>query len=183
MLPPNLRDYHLEIRCPRCGGRARWEEPFQFVRRHDVPEEEWDRLVAWGQRWVREKFPSLVRWKPLGRGHGWRHATLGVFRCGACHAVALHRLRWPADAFFQWRVRGMLLFAWDEAHARVLLHYVGATLRDPDRYGERYRKSLQRLPAEVIGGHARGRVVARIAETLRANGIPPEPPRPAPRDR
>ena len=176
MLPPNVRDYHLEIRCPRCGGRARWEEPFQFVRRHDVPEAEWDRLVAWGQQWVRETFPSVIRWTSPARGRGYRHYAQGVARCRACHAVVLHRLRWPGDAFFQWRVRGITLYAWHEEHARVLLHYVAASLRDPRRYGEGYRKSLQRLPAQAIGGHARRRLAGQIADTLRAQGIPLDPP-------
>ena len=176
MLPPDLRDYRLEIRCPRCGGRAVWEEPFAFVHPRDIAADERERLAPWGGRLVREKFPSVVRWMPPGKGQGWLHHHRGVARCGACHAVVLHELRWPEDAYFQWSVRGVTLYAWHEEHARVLLDYIGSTLRDPNRYGEGYRKGLQRLPAEVLDGHVRERVAAQIAETLRANGIPIAPP-------
>lgn len=176
MLPPDVRDYHLEIRCPRCEGRARWEEPFALLDPATAADGERDRLVPWGGWLIREKFPSVARWTAPARGQGYRHHAQGVSRCRACHAVVLHRLRWPGDAYFQWRVRGITLYAWHEEHARVLLHYAGASLRDPGRYGEGYRKSLQRLPAQAIDGHARHRLAGLIADTLRAHGIPPDPP-------
>jgi hypothetical protein len=146
MLPPDPRD-PLEIRCPRCGGRATWEEPFAFVAPRDVAPEERERLVRWGNRLVREKFPSVIRWTKPERGQGHAYRQRGVVRCHACHAVVLHRLDWPEDALFRWSVRGVTLYAWDEEHARVLLDYIGATLRDPNRYGERYRKGCSGSPA------------------------------------
>lgn len=179
VLPPNLRDYHLEVRCPRCGGRARWEEPFELVPNGELRDGEAEGMPAWGPWRVREKFPSGVRWTPPPRGHGYVHACEGVLRCGTCHAVAPHRLSWPSDAFFQWYVRGVTLYAWHADHARVLLHYIGSALRDPGGYGSVYRKGLQRLPAAVLDGHARARTASRIADTLRAHGIPLHPPAPS----
>lgn len=177
MLPTNVHDYHLEIRCPRCGGRARWDEPFSFHNPKRVPAEERGRMVPWGGWLVREKFPSVIRWRrPLPGEGGYRYHGLGVVRCRACHAVRLHCLRWPQDALFQWSVRGVTLYAWNQEHARVLLHYIGSTLRDPNRYGSGYRKSLQRLPARVLSGHARERLAAQIAQTLRAHRLPLDPP-------
>ena len=175
MLPPDPRD-PLEIRCPRCGGRAMWEEPFAFVAPKDVGPEERERLVRWGNRLVREKFPSVIRWTRPERGQGHAYRQRGVVRCHACHAVMLHRLDWPEDALFRWSVRGVTLYAWDVEHARVLLDYIGSTLRDPNRYGERYRKGLQRLPREVMDGHARVGLAEQIAASLRAHGIPLDPP-------
>jgi hypothetical protein len=179
MLPPNPHD-SLEVRCPRCGGRAVWEEPFAFVDPRRVTEEERERLIPWSGYLVREKFPSVIRWTAPRRGQGHPYHQRGVVRCRACHAVVLHRLDWPEDALFRWGVRGVTLYAWDEEHARVLLHYVGSLLRDPNRYGERYRKGLQRLPTEVMDGHARAGLAAQIAASLRAHGISLDPPpRPA----
>ena len=176
MLPPDPNDDRVEIRCPRCGGRAMWEEPFAFSSRRKGAAEELERLVPWGGWLVREKFPSLIRWKAPARGQGYFYHQQGVVRCRACHLVSLHRLCWPEDAFFRWNVRGARLYALDEEHARVLLDYIGSRLRDPNRYGEWYRKGLQRLPGEVMDGHARERVAGQIAETLRAHGIPLGPP-------
>lgn len=176
MLPLLFHDEYLEIRCPRCGGRARWEEPFAFRDPKRVSVEERERMVPWGGWLVREKFPSMIRWRSPARGGGYRYNDRGVARCHACHAVLLHRLRWREDALFRWSVGGVTLYAWHEEHARVLLHYVGATLRDPFRYGGRYRMGLQRLPARVLKGHARERLAAQIAATLRAYGLPLHPP-------
>ncbi len=176
MLLSTFYDAQLEIRCPRCGGRALWEEPFAFRSAKKVPEEERARMVRWGGWLVLEKFPSVIRWTPPRRGEGYWHHGLGVVRCWTCYAVVLHCLRWPEDALFQWRVRGVTLYAWNAEHARVLLHYIGATLRDPTLYGERYRKGLQRLPTGVMKGHARERLAGQIAATLRAHGLPLGPP-------
>jgi hypothetical protein len=176
MLPPDIRDYYLDIRCPRCGGHARWEEPFAFLYRKHVTDEELPRLVPWGGWLIREKFPSVVRW--TAPRHGYPHYTAGVSRCHACHAVVSHRLQWLEDAYWRWRVRGRTLYAWNEEHARVLLDYIHARLRDPHRYGTRYRKHLQRLPAALLDARVRDRLAGQIAETLRAHGVPLDPPPP-----
>jgi hypothetical protein len=175
MLSPIPFDY-FEIRCPRCGGRAVWEEPFILVYPGEIPPEEREGLIPWGTRLVYEKFPSVIRWTPPPRGEGYQHHQRGVVRCMACHAVMVRRLEWPKDALFQWSVRGVTLYARDDEHARVLLHYIGSTLRDPNRYGEYYRYGLQRLPREVLDGHARERLSKQIAASLRAHGIPLDPP-------
>ena len=178
MLPPTLRDYHLDIRCPRCGERARWEEPFEIRGARDEVDasRQGASTIQWGGWRVREKFPSLVPWRPPRRGEGWRHYADGVVRCGACHLVARHRLRWPEDAFFRWNVRGTPLWAWHAEHARVLHDYVAARVRDPFQYPQPYPRSLQRLPADVLAGRSRERVSKQIAATLAENGIPLHPP-------
>jgi hypothetical protein len=180
MLPTNLRDYHLDIRCPRCDGRARWEEPFEVMdpARGRVPlGENADGFIRWGGWRIREKFPSLLRWKEPRRGQGWQHYAQGVVRCSACHLAALHRLRWPADAFFRWSVRGTPLWAWHAEHAAVLRDYVGAKVRDPFRYPQPYPRALMRLPAAVLAGRSRERVAGQIGATLAALGLSLDPPR------
>lgn len=176
----------LDVRCPRCGSRATFDEPFEFLAARgteDGGEAGWRR---WGGWWVREKYPSVLRWRPPRGSHqflatgstghtgGHRLRHRGVVRCGHCHHVAEHLLRWPADAWFQWDVRGTRLWAWDAAHARALLHYVEGLRRDPGRHSE-HRRSLERLPAAVLAARNRALVAKRIRALL-----PDEPDPPAP---
>lgn len=171
-------DAPLEIRCPRCGGPARWEEPFAFVssaRRPALSAEEAAGLKPWSGWRVRERFPSLVAWRAPRGGAAYQLYRDGVVLCDACHHVGRHRLRWPADALFRWSLRGETLWAHNREHARVLLHYIGGALRDPSRY-PRYARGLRRLPATVIAARNRERITRLIAGTLRELGIPAEAP-------
>jgi hypothetical protein len=170
----------VEIRCPRCGGRGAFDEPFQFVSARKA-----QGLAETGHRWggwyVREKYPSVISWTPPSGSHqylstgparssgGYRLRHRGVVRCRECHLVAVHVLRWPGDAYFQWNVRGALLWAWDVNHARVLLHYIESSLRDPARYPA-YRRSLQELPASILAARSRGIVARKIRGTLQGAG-------------
>jgi hypothetical protein len=95
--------------------------------------------------------------------------------------VAAHRLRWPADAYFRWAVRGVPVWAWHEEHARVMHHYIAARVREPFRYPAPYPRALQRLPATVLAGRNRERLAGQMGATLTALGIPLEPPLRAPR--
>ena len=181
MLPP---ERSVEIRCPRCGGRAAFDEPFHIVparKARDLA----DVGTTWGGWLVREKYPSVIRWKaPRGSDHslstgppgpcgGYRLWHRGVVRCRECHLVAVHVLRWPGDAFFQWNVRGTRLWAWDVNHARVLLHYVESRLRDPARYPP-YRSSLRELPQTILAARSRDVVARKIRGTLHDIGESPE---------
>ena len=170
----------LEVRCPRCGGRATFEEPFEFLLARQVDAGQAEGMHRWGGWLVREKFPSVVRWKaPRGSEQyltggcpgGYRLRHRGVVRCRACHFVGVHVLRWPADAFFHWNVRGTPLWAWDVEHARVLLEYIGSLQRDPFRHGA-YRRSLQKLPAAILAARSRETVSRKIRETLWTIGEP-----------
>jgi hypothetical protein len=180
---PFLRSV-LDVRCPRCGGRATFDEPFEFLSARKVDAAGAEGLHRWGGWLVREKYPSVLRWRaPRGSdqflttgrrdsgGHRLRHR--GVVRCGACHRVAVHVLRWPADAWFQWDVRGTRLWAVDAKHAQVLLHYVESLRREPGRYPG-YRASLQKLPAAVLAARNRTRIARKIRDALTAAGEDPD---------
>ncbi|HEU4457187.1 MAG TPA: hypothetical protein VFR81_29225 [Longimicrobium sp.] len=200
--PPDARRHHfavlptsvpLDVRCPRCEGRATFEEPFEFISGKAAREMDPDDprpVHRWGGWMVREKFPSVARWKaPRGSGAslwwggcpretgGYRLLHRGVVRCSACHFVGLHVLRWPADAFFAWSIRGTRLWAWSAEHARVLLHYVGALQRDPGRFPG-YRKSLEKLPAAILAARSRATVTRKIRESLERAGESTDPPAP-----
>jgi len=183
----------LTVRCPRCGGRAGFDEPFDFLTGKSAKSLDPDDprpVHRWDGWLVREKYPSVAPWRaPRGAGRtlywggcpdgagGYRMRHRGVVRCSACHFVGLHVLRWPADAFFQWPIRGTLLWAWDPEHARVLLHYVGALQRDPWRYPG-YRKDLQKMPATILAARNRDLVTRKIRESLERAGESTEAPRP-----
>lgn len=175
----------IEVRCPRCGARAGFDEPFEFLAAKGAQAADGAALHRWGGWLVREKHPTLFPWRPprSGRQHLWRGARPerdpggyrlrhhGVVRCPACHLVAKHRLAWPADAFFRWGVRGQTLWALNEEHARVLLHYVESLLRDPRRYGGGYARALERLPAVFLAARSRALVAGRIRAALADAGI------------
>lgn len=171
----------LDVRCLRCGGRAAFDEPFEFVSARKAAPADAGGLHRWGGWYVREKYPSVLPWRAprgssqhlstgrVGDSGGVRLRHRGVVRCRECHLVAVHVLRWPADAYFQWDVRGTRLWATDARHAQVLLHYVESLLRDPWRYPG-YRRSLQKLPATVLAARNRTRVARGIRDALRAAG-------------
>jgi hypothetical protein len=88
-----------------------------------------------------------------------------VIRCTDCHLVGLHDLEWPADAFYQWHVHGVPLWAWSEEHARVLMDYIASGDRNPDKYPY-YAGLLRKLPAAVTVAKARDDVVHHIRRSL-----------------
>lgn len=165
----------LEVRCPRCGGHATFDEPFEFLSERKTPMADGEGLARWGGYYVREKYPSVLRWKaPRGsdqylstapQGGGYRLRHVGVVRCGACHHVGAHLLRWPDDAWFRWDVRGTRLWAWDEPHARVLLAYVESLRREPARHPG-YQRSLRKLPAVILAARNRALVAKKIRTLL-----------------
>jgi hypothetical protein len=90
---------------------------------------------------------------------------IGVVHCPRCHLAASHHLNWPQDAFFQWIIRGHLLWAWSEEHARVLLAFLGGNDRDATKY-PLYTQSLLNLPKQLITRKVRPLIVTRITQTL-----------------
>jgi hypothetical protein len=169
----------FDVRCPQCGGHAVFDEPFLFYARRDqVPESEHRPFHQWGGWFVIEKYPSLMPWiaprgsgqslaftKPReGSGYYAMHHR-GVIRCGACHQANVHELKWPDDAFYQWEIRGEILWAWSTEHARVLLAYIGGQQRDPAKFPA-YSRQLRRLPKKFLSAKMRELIVKRISSVL-----------------
>jgi predicted RNA-binding Zn-ribbon protein involved in translation (DUF1610 family) len=137
----------VAVRCPHCGQQAAFESG------------------------VARKY--LLNLVPVALERHLEARRQGTVRCPACGLDAAHRLTWPDDAFFQWRIRNSTLWAWSADHARVLLAYIGSLQRDPDQFPG-YEVSLRQLPKAALAAHARDRVIKLIARTL-AEEHPPAP--------
>jgi endogenous inhibitor of DNA gyrase (YacG/DUF329 family) len=135
----------VAVRCPQCGHQAQFQSAI-----------------------ARRPLLSLV---PVAQERHIEARRQGTVRCPACGLDAAHRLTWPDDAFFQWRIRNSTLWAWSAAHARVLLAYLGSLQRDPAQFPG-YEVSLAQLPKAAISAHARERVVTLIAHTLAEEHAP-----------
>lgn len=128
----------LEIICPRCAAHAVFREPYAFHSGDGA-----ETVHRWGNWHVVERYPELLPWRaPAGSnnqyltygesdGDGYALFKEGVVECKACAASFVHALAWPTDAWWQWSIRGQMLWAWDRAHAEQILTYVRAADRPP----------------------------------------------------
>lgn len=160
----------LEVRCPRCAGQALFVEPYRFASAPPV-----DRPSRrWGSWHVVELYPDLLPWQaPKGsteqyltsdpddaRGYPLLHR--GVVDCRSCKAPFVHVLAWPEDAWWQWSIRGQVLWARDRAHAEEVLAYVRATDRPPRPTSG----PLGSIPSRFLSAKVRGTVVRAIERSL-----------------
>ncbi|WP_372018049.1 hypothetical protein [Pseudoxanthomonas sp. 10H] len=168
-----IRD-RLDARCPRCGGRALFVEPYVFSAK-PVAEAG---IRRWGGWHIRERYPALLPWQaPKGSTHtfltdgpsdgqGYRLLHRGVVECARCGPPFVHTLAWPDDAWWQWSIRGRLLWAWDREHALQILAYVRASDRPPRSTSG----PLGSIPSDFLTAKARPAVVKAIERSLGAAG-------------
>ena len=169
-----LRD-SIDIRCPNCASLANFKEPFEFLASNAQVEDD-ARVNQWGGWIVRERFPTQFPWKPPSsdrqfvRGGGTASTggypllTLGLVQCSSCHANSKYRLQWPDDAFWQWRIRGEVLWAWNRTHAEGILAYISASQRPSQRgYDVRY------IPSHFLSAKVRSVVVKLMEQSLAAS--------------
>ncbi|OGT44606.1 MAG: hypothetical protein A3E82_04715 [Gammaproteobacteria bacterium RIFCSPHIGHO2_12_FULL_38_11] len=63
--------------------------------------------------------------QPTSRWTGNESIDNGTAICDHCLLRKKHFLRWPTDAFFQWKIRhGKVLWAWNREHAVELRDYI-----------------------------------------------------------
>ncbi len=164
-----------EIYCPRCKGLARFEQPYEFIGgptpKANSPLWKLPRHGGVGGWFVREKFPSLIPWK--GSEEYVRHAgflpgdpLLGVVLCSKCGDARIHELRWPQDAFWQWEVRGGILWAYSKEYALVLRDFISRTHRDPVDFGVEYQGFLRTVPSVFLRASLREKIVKKIDDSL-----------------
>jgi hypothetical protein len=165
---------HLHVLCPRCGKRAVFEQPFDFLT--EQPRDELRPTHQWGGWYVVEKYPHVLAWVPPKQSQQvlyWRagleslgaSSVRGVLKCEQCHLVAPHDLAWPDDAYYRWDVRGHTLWAWSAEHAVALRDYLASEDRDRARYGE-FAGFLRELPKEFLTAKVRDEAVKRISRSF-----------------
>ncbi|MDQ5824420.1 MAG: hypothetical protein M3441_09475 [Chloroflexota bacterium] len=154
----------LNIRCPRCGGRAEYDLSFDlYTAAKGQPPGEERPLHRWGGWLVAERYPSIKPWDGAAEGIS---ESDGVVKCSACHLVAGHTLRWPHDAFYQWQIRGNTLWAFNLEHARVLGEFLSGKDRDVTCFPQ-YARNLMKIPGELLSAKVRDDVAKEINATLR----------------
>ena len=154
----------LDIRCPVCGARALWDEPFRIVGVGAIGSVDPRRVHRWGKSYVIEQYPSILKWNPDVKRKCITYHQLGVMKCLNCHRVAAQKLHWPDDAFYHWDIRGTRLWAWNKAHALDILHFVESTERAADQFA--YGYWLKRLPRETLSAKVRDLIVKRIGASF-----------------
>lgn len=165
----------IDIKCPDCGGLAKFEEPFEFLSKNEVCPEETRLTHQWGGWNVLERFPSQVNWKaPSGSSQylrgggdtgngGYPLLTNGLVQCSGCHSNRKHKLNWPCDAYWQWEIRSELLWAWDKRHAQIILNFVRETSRP-----SRHSYSLKYIPSYFLSAKVRDLVVQKMEHSVNA---------------
>lgn len=163
----------IDIRCPDCGGLAKFEEPFEFVLSSEFHPDDGRSAHQWGGWVVLERFPTQFHWKPPAgseqylrgggdaRRGGYPLLTNGMVQCSRCYSDRKHRLNWPCDAYWQWGIRGEVLWAWGRKHANVILQYIKEANRGSQSvYGLRY------IPANFLSAKVRDSVVTKMERSL-----------------
>ncbi|KMT63733.1 hypothetical protein [Catenovulum maritimum] len=161
----------IDIKCTSCGGLAKFEEPFLFIDPKKIPDDIEYKL--WGGWGIIEKFPSDVKWvAPSGSSQylrgggdngqgGYPLLTFGLIQCGSCHKNIKHKLNWPSDAYWQWSVKGEILWAWDRSHANQILKYIEANIRP-----SRKCYSLKYIPTHFLSSKVKSGVVKQMVRSL-----------------
>jgi hypothetical protein len=154
----------LNLRCPRCRGKAEYDLPFDlYAAAKGQPPGEERRLHRWGGWLIAEKYPSVKPWE--GAPDGISESD-GIVKCGECHFIGEHRLRWPDDAYYRWEIRGNTLWAFNSEHARVLGEFLGGKERDVTRFPH-YATTLMKIPGEFLSAKVRDQIAKEIEATLR----------------
>ncbi len=165
----------IDIKCPDCGCLAKFEEPFEFFSQNERNIDEAKVTHIWGGWIVLERFPSQINWKAPSGSHqflrgggdsetgGYPLFTNGLVHCSKCYSNSKHKLNWPNDAFWQWDIRGKLLWAWDERHAQTIRRYLRQYIR-----GSRRSPSLKYIPSHFLSSKVREQVIKEMDKSLNA---------------
>lgn len=187
----NPMPHQVDIRCPRCCLRAEFE--FAEVRRielkADVAFFEKSTLFeyrqfqdACGHSWHGAVYYAGLHGDPctalggLPTGYApddWSHSKysyrshgldIGSVRCGHCHRRGVHKLAWPADAWYAVSHKGQLLWAFHRESALDLHDYLLSAERDVSCY--RWSSFLLHVPAVFKTRKAREAVCTQLQRAL-----------------
>jgi len=153
-------------------GHALFVEPYEFPLEPPADRPSY----RWGSWYVVERYPELLPWQaPKGSSsqfltygpsndQGYPLLHRGVVECSNCRTPIIHTLAWPEDAWWQWSIRGKMLWAWDRTHAEQILEYVRATDRPPRSTSG----PIGSIPTHFLSAKVRETVVKAVERTLAA---------------
>jgi hypothetical protein len=197
----NPMPHQVDVKCPRCGLRAEFE--FAEVRRIERKEDiaffekstqfEYRQFQdACGHHWHGAIWYAGLHGDPCTAVDGlppgytpgdWSHSKyacrshgldIGSVRCGHCHRRGLHKLAWPADAWYAVPHRGQLLWAFHRESALELHDYLLSAARDVSRY--RWPSFLLHIPTAFKTHKARDAVCTRLQRLLADSARSPARP-------
>lgn len=144
----------LAIKCPRCGGHARFDPPFHT-----------------DGTFVGERSSGVFKWKdkdnPFTVSPHLRHReVVGVCLCPTCTYNKKHKLNWPADAYYSVSVCGRELWAWDRDYLVALRQYIASTDREVHGHWK-HQVFLKYIPKEFLNVRRRSVVLKAIDGILK----------------
>lgn len=188
----NPMPHLVDVRCPACQTRARFEfaelvrirrvaEVAYFQRSRDFEYQLMDGGIA--GKWhaavyyhgLRRRSLTSVKNLPVGYGASdWDHSRYwyrshgrdwGTLSCPVCVRPRKHLLSWPHDAWFQIEVRGAVLWAFHEESLLVLRDYIASEQRAPQRR-KRWSWFLLKVPSHFLSAKVRPEAVKKLSRLL-----------------
>lgn len=86
--------------------------------------------------------------------------------CMNCAHRKPHIIKWPADAYYQVKVSGAVLWAWTRKHMVEIRDYVASEDRGKRKYPHHEWKHVRRIPARFLDVKRRAAVVRAIDRVL-----------------
>lgn len=188
----NPMSHILDVRCPECRGRARFEfaeavqirsrEDLSFFKKSPQFEYRFVRARHAGQNWnaafyfagLHGRASTSIHSLPDGyEPSEWDHRRtlyrphgldLGSLVCTACAFRRRHELQWPADAYFRIEYRGEVLWAFHRESAVDLRTFVASPSRQPKKL--RWASFLLHVPTVFLTAKARPTVLKRLDRML-----------------
>ena len=154
----------IECKCPKCAGLALFDKrPFRFISEKGIDSNNPPSPHRQGGFYVVENYPNIYPW--VAKNHQYYNSHLnyekGVLKCSSCGSIHVHHLDWPSDAYYQWDIRGTLLWAVNREHANFLLDYIQQKVRTGKHNYKTYK-----LPTTITNAKNRDLVVKKIGATL-----------------
>ena len=192
----NPMPHVVDVICPTCGGlavfefaevvRIRRKADVDFFRRSRVFDYEFvhgGRCGSWHAAIYfhglhRRALPSEKDVPPGYAPDDWAHSRywvrscdVGTIRCSRCRKNLKHTLDWPHDAYFQARVAGEVLWAFNRESLCALRDYIASADRKrpvPKPWGS----FLDKVPTRFLRAKVRETAIKKLERLL----LPVRPP-------
>lgn len=154
----------IECKCSKCAGVDLFDKnPFQFISEKQADLCSPPSMHRKDGFYIVERYPTIYPW--IAKDHQHYHSDLnydkGVLKCTSCGCIHVHKLDWPSDAYYQWDIRGALLWAVNREHAAFLLNFIQQKVRTNKHNYKSYK-----LPSTITSAKNRDLMVKKISTTL-----------------